>query len=210
MLPYSDAALKSQYDKFMQTGDSDLSDNPELIKALLKHGANPYINDSRGEGHTLLHYAALRGHSATVRILLENQMDPNAKDNQGNTPLMFAEFDCARLLIEYRADVNARNNQGETALMLCDNPKTSQLLLDHKADVNAQDKVGQTALLSAVRSGERVGVDLTRARILLQQGAKVSIKDKNGKTVLDYARADNVTAVIPILEEAAKHEQTTR
>jgi len=53
---------------------------------------NPAMRDAKDDmGWTLLHYQALAGSAATVRVLLESGADPNAVTNRGWTPLRFAE-----------------------------------------------------------------------------------------------------------------------
>jgi ankyrin repeat protein len=46
------------------------------------------INSSDEVGWTPLFYAAVRGHEIVVKVLLENNADPDRKDHSGLTPLL--------------------------------------------------------------------------------------------------------------------------
>jgi len=71
------------------TGNQGRKDDPEYVRALLRHGAS--VNDRRsGVGAlnaTALHYAARAGFLRTIEVLLEHGADVNARDSQGRTPL---------------------------------------------------------------------------------------------------------------------------
>ena len=65
---------------------------------------------------------AIRNEDAqAVRNLIDNGADVNARDGEGNTPLILASFyaspECVALLLEKGADVNAANKAGVTALI---------------------------------------------------------------------------------------------
>jgi hypothetical protein len=66
--------------------------------------------------------AAIRnGDTRVVRTMLDNGTDVNARDAEGNTPLILASFyacpQCVKLLITRGADVNVANKAGATPLI---------------------------------------------------------------------------------------------
>jgi truncated hemoglobin YjbI/ankyrin repeat protein len=85
------------------TGNQGRKDDPDYVRALLRHGAR--ASDRRTGGHepatgvaalaaTGLHYAAKAGFVRTVEVLLEHGADPSARDTRGRTPLDWLE-ECA-------------------------------------------------------------------------------------------------------------------
>jgi truncated hemoglobin YjbI len=82
------------------TGNQGRKDDPEYVRALLRHGAR--ANDRRtGDpegttgvralGATALHYATKAGFLRTIEVLLDHGADPDARDNHGRTPLDWLE-----------------------------------------------------------------------------------------------------------------------
>ncbi|XP_073331056.1 cyclin-dependent kinase 4 inhibitor B [Pagrus major] len=60
-----------------------------VAKVLLNHGADPNVGDS-STGTTPLHDAARTGYLDTVRLLVEYQADPQARDNANCRPVDLA------------------------------------------------------------------------------------------------------------------------
>jgi hemoglobin len=82
------------------TGNQGRKDDPEYVRALLRHGAR--ANDRRTgspEGATsaqalnatALHYAAKAGFLRTIEVLLAHGADPDARDSHGRPPLDWLE-----------------------------------------------------------------------------------------------------------------------
>src|SRR5262249_37502551 len=89
------------------------SSSPRHVRAGDRHEAKPMAAEL---------VTAIRNADAQVaRKLLENGTDVNARDAEGNTPLILAAFyaspECLELLIAKGADVNAANRAGATPLI---------------------------------------------------------------------------------------------
>ncbi|HJY74868.1 MAG TPA: ankyrin repeat domain-containing protein, partial [Streptosporangiaceae bacterium] len=82
------------------TGNQGRKDDPEYVRALLRHGARATdrrAGDPEGAtgvralNATALHYAARAGFLRTIEVLLEHGADPDARDSHGRTPLDWLE-----------------------------------------------------------------------------------------------------------------------
>lgn len=141
----------------------------EVVKLLLDWGADVngwdgnYGDSPQAASRSPLSLAALSGHEAVVRLLLDNgQVDADSKDDHGQTPLLQA----------------ARNGH-ETVV---------RLLLDTgKVDTDSKDDKGQTPLSLAVENGHEAV-----ARLLLNTGkTNADSKDIDHKYVLSRGFVEN-------------------
>lgn len=95
--------------------------NTEIIRMLLKHGANPNKGDC--EGVTPLHLLVESNASpALIEMLISAGAMVNGVDYHDNTPLHVAAYagrlEIAKILIRYNADVNKKAEDDMTALHL--------------------------------------------------------------------------------------------
>jgi ankyrin repeat protein len=128
-------------------------------------------------GQTPFLRAALSADTATMRLLVERGADPNLPTLAGTTPLMAAAGVNWVVAQTYTESVQARLD----AVKLC---------LELGADVNATNSMGLTALLGAVNRGSNDIIEL-----LVQRGARLDIKDKEGRTPQRWAEGVFLAAV---------------
>jgi hypothetical protein len=77
------------------------------------------VESRNAAGQTLLAAAAIYSWPKIVRALLAHSADPNARDDQGRTPLHHAathSVDSAKLLLAAGTDVKARDRDGKSVL----------------------------------------------------------------------------------------------
>src|SRR5262249_22950273 len=130
----------------------------------------------------------------------------NARDAEGNTPIVLASLyaspECVELLIEKGADVNAANKAGSTALIrAATNFEIARLLVAAKASVRVRTALGNTPLILAAR---RAGNSRT-VTLLLEHGADAAeCNDAGVSPVLAAAASGDVDTVRLLLDAGAK------
>ncbi len=118
---------------------------------------------------TALLLASVRGHTESVRVLIDEGVNVNWETERGGTALMWAAgsrentADTVKVLLQEGADVNAKTVDGCTALMDAarqGNIETVRVLIDNDAEVNAVNMEGRTALTEASAGGHKEIVQL--------------------------------------------------
>ena len=166
------------------------SGNLVLLRALLEQGLNPMRKDDSGE--IPLSVAVRCGNLSVSECLLGKTRDPaSVVDNEGSTLLHKAAWgdlpDIARLLVDvYHVPLEAADHAGRTAVHVAayqGSCKMLRYLLHEKhADINAVDLEGKTPVFSGAYDG-----NLRALKILCEQGADLSVKDRSGLTVREFA-----------------------
>lgn len=143
--------------------------------------------------------AAQNGNVAKLKALLDGGM-PVDDLSMGTTALMSAAANGHRkavdLLLEAGADPHLRSTMNDRYSLLHyavfgGDPDIVRLMLGRGLDVNVRSSQGMTPLLSAVEnfflpSQKKLKV----ARVLVEAGADVNAKAKNGRSALDFAWKD--------------------
>lgn len=101
-----------------------------MCRFLLNQGAD--VNKrTTARKMTSLHEAAAAGHDGAAIFLLEKQANPNAQNDEGNTPLHLAaamgHINVVRALVSKDADVTSVNRDGRTALAVATKAKHSDI-----------------------------------------------------------------------------------
>lgn len=151
--------------------------------------------------------AIKQGQTRVVSDLLDQDIDINAAETDGTTPLQWAIYheqeDMVRALLKAGANVEQANREGMTPLTLAvmtGNVAISKRLLDAGANVNLTLANGESPLMMAARTG-----NLDTIQLLIDRGAEIDAKEKlRGTTALMWAASyRNASAVQLLLDNGA-------
>lgn len=166
----------------------------DIVKALLERRANvdatltaflpgrsgmDFGDTTLGEGTTPLMRAARAGDTAAVRLLLDAGADARRTTKDGNTALMFAAG------VGYR-DKNTRGSEPNAL-------ETVKIFVGAGMDVRQRNSRDETALHGAADRGAD-----TIVRYLVDRGAELNVKSKQGFTPLDVAMGKSSLLQLPV------------
>ena len=202
------------------------TDEP-IIELLLDRGADISVRDNKGR--TALHHAFFGHDDCRVhQLLLDRGADISVRDNEGQTALHYAsergEKKTVNLLLDRGADIKAQDKSGLTALhCACLRGRNIvQRLLDCTIEILLWpqnflfDKYREVNLLlncgmgRISAQGEYDSLFLTNpfagdfkgtVQLLLDRGADISVRDRDGETALCYAKFTAQKKIIKILKK---------
>ena len=181
----------------------------EVVKYLVSKGAD--VNANAKDCATPLMCAAEGGHLEVIKYLISKGADVNAKTEGGDTPLLEAarggNLEVIKYLISKGADVNAETkNSGLRLAASGGHLEVVKYLVSEGADVNAKKSWSGNTPLHEVsqnffwgRQNERIAV----AKMLVENGGDVNIKNNSGETPLDLAKEDKNKELAIYLESVS-------
>lgn len=151
------------------------------------------VNEKNLKGYSPITYACNRGDIPLVKQLIEAGVDVNEKDFKGYSPITYAcnkgNIPLVEQLLRNGADVNTSNKDGVTLLMGAVKKgfiELVELLLERGAKVNATTSEGKYTALIYLCIADTTKIDLETilniAKKLIEAGAIVNAKDRNGNT----------------------------
>ncbi|KAF9302456.1 hypothetical protein BGZ74_005330 [Mortierella antarctica] len=202
----SDAISWSKLVEACTLGHADVVQEIIAISPALKDSID---NVSSATGMNPLHFAAARGHSEVVRILVDQAgAGVDIQDREGETALLKASYSGSLptvcFLLKRGANVHQRDKDGWTALHNASSRgyiDIAQVLLEKgEADINARSKMGHTPLINAASKG-----DVAMALYFLNHAnAKPFLKNNFSEAAYDVAAANSEAYLCDILQSSEK------
>ena len=172
------------------------------------------IDEPDAQGRTALFWAALRGDSRAVSLLLAAGADSNSKSVGGasvmTAALMSNDAQCVQEILRSSCDITLQQEDEYTALhhscRYRHDVETVKAILDLGADINAQTALGHTPLMIAAFN-KRTAV----AKLLVDHQANYNLQSKKGECALHHAiMAGDHYIVRYLLEQQADRRLKTK
>lgn len=141
-----------------------------------------------------LFIAAKEGDAYRVSSLIDQGADVNCRDDRCRTPLILAvkNFETVNILLKAKADVNAEGLGGDTPLLCAERAEVCQVLIAAGALINVQEQTDFfTPLIKAAFTG-----NIDKAKLLIEAGADLTMRDRVGRTALIYAQGLPVAEIL--------------
>ena len=171
--------------------DADAARSEEENQML--EDANKWLNNKsvkekrhQRTGATALHVAAAKGYMNVMSVLLQAEVDINARDNDGWTPLHAAAHWCqeeaCKALVEQMCDMDIKNNAGQAAIDVADGDivKLLEELKAKQQSLKDKEKDQNEIIPHKNQHGKRSRSDSTRSsvtRMSVDQKQNVILKN---------------------------------
>lgn len=192
--------------------DAAKAGNTGLCASLLADGSAGADAADAEYSNSPLMWAAMAGHAATVKLLLEQGAQSEWQNADQWTPLLAATWyghaGCVRELVQHGADVHATTPHGASVLLVAAMHgwrDIARFLLDAGADMESVDHAGMTPLLMACEYGRASIVDE-----LLERGCNVLAVCQRGFNAAQYAEANGYESIHMALRVKAVFTQQAR
>lgn len=162
---------------------------PDLIKILLRRGADVNFQDEHGNNALII--ATLYGNFKSVETLVKygDNINLNLQNSHGSTALSLSIFhgfnEITYFLIENGADINIRDNEGSTPLIFASssgNTAVAKKLIQKWADPNLVNNSKDSALMYAIKGGH---IEIVKE--LLSNGIDCNLSNSRKETALILA-----------------------
>lgn len=162
------------------------------VQEFIKH-KNECLHHRSVDGTTPLMLASAHGHLEILQTLIQESVDVNEVDHQGDTALNYAvsrnQIQVARLLLKSGAKVKSQRVDGITSLMQAvqyGSYEMIQVLLQDQEAINDSAEDGWTALYFSLR---RKKIEILN--VLLQNGACPNVFDAYQQTAKEFVNEVN-------------------
>jgi ankyrin repeat protein len=181
--PSDDASSTKSAKSPLAKGLSSLTNSLKAMAAGMRPRPEPFVS--------ALCQAATHGHTREIKGLVEQGVNINGRNEDGNTALICAitarQSETAMFLLENGADKSVRSSSGKRRPPLyhaidVGDLETARYLLDHGATVNEKNIYGQSYFVDVVQSEK-----LDLIQLLLRYGADVHAREVTGRPILAYA-----------------------
>ncbi|KAK8168847.1 ankyrin repeat-containing domain protein [Phyllosticta citrichinensis] len=193
--------------------------NEKLLDAIIGFTGGQGVGDTDLQGHTPLFHAAMDGHTACVKLLIERaHANIHHRTSLDETLWIVAAFGGSCDVLRYLRgvpgmDMTFFSRSGNSAVSMAaqgNRTEALQFLVEScglRADVNRPNNDGATPLALAIGLGSR-----DAARQLIKYGADVNAVNREGRTVLSLAaeRGDTGTMEMMLASRALQLDSTGR